>query len=148
MMHMMTNKKSLHKKNFSLNIARVLEKGAHTRKNSDNEVFNFHENHPLNRLYSKNCDLPAPCKRTASEKHFPSTSRSSSKDNKLSIKRELSPDEQDQVEKLIKQRLSVKYDSIKTSVARKISVGNQQMFGDDFNMIRADSLAAVQAGKM
>ena len=147
-MRKMTKNKSMHKKNFSLNIAQILEQGSHTRKNSDHEVFNFHENHLLTRLNSKNCEIPAPSKRTASENHFPCTSRSSSKDNKFSIKRELSPDEQDQVEKLIKQRLSLKYDSIKTSIARKISLGNKEMFGEDFKMVRTDSLAAVQAGKM
>jgi hypothetical protein len=145
----------LHRKKFSLNIVKL-----HSKKNSISDLplipdrFNPSDvsdpSDPRNsgRHTSKNYDSFAPTQRTASEHKYLLKSRSSSKDLKFSIKRELSPDEQEQVEKIVKQKMSSKYDLIKSSISKKITLQMPQVFGEDLNMLRTNSLAAVQAGKL
>lgn len=76
----------------------------------------------------------------------PALSRASSKLSKLPTKRELSPDEQNEIEKLVQNKLTARLASLKSSVSRKISLkSSQNVLKNDINLLRADTLASVQA---
>jgi len=70
------------------------------------------------------------------------------KDIKSPITRNLSPDEESQMDKIIQSRLKLEYESIKISISRKLEKLHPQVFSQDINTIRADSLATVQMKKL
>lgn len=75
-------------------------------------------------------------------------SASPSKSNKSPNKRNLSPDEESQVDKIIQLRLSQQYETIKISMNKKFEKLHPQVFSQNINTIRADTLAKLQMTKL
>ena len=70
------------------------------------------------------------------------------KDKKSPNTRNFSPDEESEIDKIVQSRLKQQYESIKISISKKLEKLHPQVFSQDVNTIRADSLATVQMKKV
>ena len=75
--------------------------------------------------------------------------RSQSKNSKLPKKRELSPDELLEIEKIVQKKMSVRVASLKSSISRKITQkSSQNVLKPDINSLRKNSLISIETTKL
>lgn len=121
----------------------------HSRQYSDPEYHFALPNRVTSRFSLSHPDIFLTTQQTIPEATLHPLTRSPSKNSNLPKKRELSPDELSEIEKIVQKKLSVRVASLKSSISRKITQkSSQNVLKPDLNSLRKNSLISIETTKL